>query len=37
MGLKFEEKNRARELRRLGYSYNEILEHVNVSKGKLSL
>lgn len=37
MGIKFEEKNRARELRRQGYSYNEILEHVSVSKGTLSL
>lgn len=37
MGVKFEEKNRAREMRRQGYSYNEILEHVSVSKGTLSL
>lgn len=35
--MKFEEKNRARELRRLGYSYNEISEHVSVSKRTLSL
>ncbi|MDQ2686469.1 MAG: hypothetical protein M3Y28_01220 [Armatimonadota bacterium] len=35
--MKSEEKNLARELRRQGFSYNEILEQVTVSKGTLSL
>ncbi len=37
MAVKSEEKSLARELRRQGFSYNEILEHVSVSKGTLSL
>ena len=35
--MKSEEKQLARELRRRGYSDNEILERVNVSRGTLSL
>ncbi len=35
--MKFEEKQRARELRGQGFSYNQILEQVRVSKSTLSL
>ncbi len=35
--MRFEEKQRARELRRQGWSYNDILKEVGVSKGTLSL
>lgn len=35
--MKSEEKQLAREMRRQGYSYTEILERVSVSKGTLSL
>ena len=35
--MRFEEKQRARELRCRGFSYNQILEQVSVSKGTLSL
>lgn len=34
--MKLEEKNKAQELRRLGKSYNEIKELINVSKSSLS-
>jgi len=35
--MRFEEKQRARELRRQGWSYNDILKEVGVSKSTLSL
>lgn len=35
--MRFEEKQRARELRRQGWSYNDVLKEVSVSKGTLSL
>ena len=35
--MRFEEKQRARELRGLGWSYNDILSEVGVSKSTLSL
>ena len=35
--MRFEEKQRARELRGLGWSYNDILKEVGVSKSTLSL
>lgn len=35
--MRFEEKQRAREMRLQGWSYNQILEQVKVSKGTLSL
>ncbi len=35
--MRFEEKQRARDLRRQGWSYNDILKEVGVSKSTLSL